>query len=102
MQAKAIFRQEQDYVLRKQMDYKMSRMATSHTPQDLCLVPCWKDSMIFQSFQKMLQPEILQMKVQKSQEILAMYCIWAEIRTSVLSMNPISFIIWLSMKKKKA
>lgn len=28
-----------------------------------------------------------------------MYSIWAEIRTSVLSMNPISFIIWLSWEK---
>lgn len=40
------------------------------------------------------------MKIQKSQEIFAMYSIWAGIRTSVPSMNPISFIIWLSMEKK--
>lgn len=53
----------------------------------------------FQPFPRSLQPETLQMKVQKNQRLLAMYSIWAEIRTSVLSMNPISFIIWLSKKK---
>jgi hypothetical protein len=30
MWAKAVFKEEQDSVLRKQMDYKMPRMATSH------------------------------------------------------------------------
>lgn len=42
---------------------------------------------------------MLQMKVQQSQEIFAMYSIWAGIRTSVPSMNPISSSFGFEWKK---
>ena len=55
----------------------------------------------FQPLLRTLQPETLQMKVRKSLRSLATDSIWAEIRTSVPSMNPINFILWFSLKKKK-
>lgn len=59
----------------------------------------------FSARPRTLQPETLQLKVQKNltgdehQQLGATRSIWADGRTSVPSMNPISFIIPLSVEK---
>lgn len=82
------------------MDYKTPRMATSHPLKTCAQFFAGGQHDFFQPLLRTLQPETLQMKVRKSPRSLAADSIWAEIRTSVPSMNPINFILWFSLKKK--